>query len=89
MFVKHFYNTYDKAKSTDDFTCRFIFLIGKAKNLQVKKTVKINQEELDKKLKDSMKAAQQECLEFTRNLPVTVKLKIKRLNEDVKVTASN
>ena len=31
-----------KQKTTDDFTCRFIFLIGKTKNLQVKKFVKMN-----------------------------------------------
>ena len=31
-----------KQKATDDFTCRFIFLIGKTKNLQVKKFVKMN-----------------------------------------------
>ena len=30
-----------KQKTTGDFTCRFIFLIGKTKNLQVKKFVKM------------------------------------------------
>ena len=31
-----------KQKTTGDFTCRFNFLIGKTKNLQVKKFEKMN-----------------------------------------------
>ena len=45
--------------------------------------VKINQEELDKKHNFSMKTAQQDSLEFTSNLLATVKLKVKRLKEDI------